>query len=154
MDLARDRVDPTQRMAELQTFQRYGVKPPSLQLVTSCLLPGRQGIHRAEFAALVFVCEQFFNTLMFSDSQVALSIAIKCLQRVPLSSRVYHDDLDLVTRLWYAVALGNGEFRKVEAHTDLTALASVNLFNTLGNQCVNDAAIAATTHQWSALQTQ
>ena len=142
------------RCHEVACFQSSGQKPQSIQMVTSCLLPGTPGIHRAELAALVFVCERFFNTLIYTDSQVALNIAIKCVQRVPISKFAYHADLDLVTRLWHAVALGTREFRKVAAHSDLQLPPTVDIYHQLGNQCVHDAALAATTYQLPALQKQ
>ena len=151
VDLA---TNDSQRLDEVTCFQCSGSKPDSLHLVTSCLLAGPQNIHRAELAAIVFVCERFFNTLVWTDSQVALSIATKCLDRVALSTFAYHPDLDLVERLWLAVAVGNREFRKVAAHSDLHLATTLDIYHQLGNQCVNDAAIAATTYQLPALRAQ
>ena len=143
-----------QRLQMLDRFQSTHMKPDTLTLVVATLLQGEPGIHRAELAAVVFVCERFLHTTIHTDSQVTLTLALQCLAGQPLSSFSQRDDFDLVERLWLAVRIGNRQFHKVAAHQDLQTEWNMQTYHRLGNQCVNDAAISVTTHMLPSLQTE
>ena len=144
--------DDASRLQALDHFQATGHKPPSLQLVTATLLQGEPGIHRAELAAVVYVCERFQHTVVHTDSQVTLTLAEQCVLGTPLCAFSQRDDYDLVQRLWLAVRTGHRVFLKVAAHQDLQTDFGLSTFHRLGNQCVNDAAIHVTTHMLPSLQ--
>ena len=140
------------RLQALERFQVTGQKPDCLQLVTATLLQGEPGIHRAELAAVVYVCERFQHTIIHTDSQITLYLAEQCVLGTPLSAFSQRDDFDLVQRLWLSVRMGRRVFLKVAAHQDLQTDFALTTFHRLGNQCVNDAAIHVTTHMMPSLQ--
>ena len=146
--------DPAQRAFLANQFQQTQIRPGTLHLVVSALLQGEASIHRAELAALVYICEAYQNTCVFTDSQYALSVARKCLSREPLCAFAFQDNFDLIIRLWHATASGRRQFHKVKAHEDLSEHTGEDLYHCLGNAVANDAAISTTTYMTPTLRKQ
>ena len=139
-------VTTAQRQAAVQHMETTGTQLPQLQLLMATLTPGEPGIHRSELYAIVEVCERFSNTLIYSDSMVALTIAWNCQQGVALGKYANADDFDLIERLSRVVHLGTREFRKIKAHEDLADWTGEQLYHQIGNQRANDSAIHTATH--------
>ena len=142
-----------QRCAAVSSIPNGDTQLPQMQLLMATLTPGEPGIHRSELYALVEVCERFSNTLVFSDSMVALNVAWKCQAGTALGKYANTDDFDLVERLSKVVHMGRREFRKIKAHEDLSNWEGEALYHQVGNQRANDAAIHAATHLFPQMQT-
>ena len=143
-----------QRQAEALLAQTTGQPPLSLHLLLAALLPGEQGIHRAELQAITWICKHFDNTIIYTDSQVALSLAHKCQQQIPLTALAQHDDFDLLCELHEAMRHATHDIRKIKAHETLQGLSGEELYQHIGNSHANDAAIAAATKLYPELQQQ
>ena len=109
VDLAND---DEERIMFARQFKHSHIMPPTLQFLNACRTPGTQHIHRAELAAVVYLCERFFNTVIYSDSAVTLYVVQRCLDAEHF--RILHDldHLDLVHRLWCAMHVGHRVFTR------------------------------------------
>ena len=143
-----------QRQAEALLAQTTGQPPASLHLLLASMLPGKQGIHRAELQAITWICTHFDNTIIYTDSQVALSLAIKCQQQIPLTALAHHDDFDLLCELHEAMRHTTHDIRKIKAHETLNGFSGEELYHHIGNSHAHDAALSAATKLYPALQHQ
>ena len=139
-------LDTQQQLQAVDFFRATGQMPKTLQTLIATPLQGEQDIHRAELAAVVFLCERFDNTHIYCDSQITLHLTTRCSAGEPLSAFAMTDHLDLVTRLWIALQRGSRIFHKIKAHDNLAEIPDSQLYPHLGNKQANDAAIEITQH--------
>ena len=116
---------------------------PTLQTLATCRCQGEQHIHRAELQAIVELCQALPPGTIHTDSQVALTAAVRCTKE-PLISLHNLDNFDLLGRLWHTLQVKRFQFCKVSAHRDfhLTVDRS-EAYHQMGNQVANDRAIWA-----------
>lgn len=110
----------------------------------SAILPiGRK--HTDALFAILWVCERFSNTVIHSDSTVALAAVQTCMSHDALTQDM--EDLDLLVRLRAVLHVGWRTFHKVQAHAETdTDITWLTLFHRLGNKKANDSAILANQH--------
>ena len=132
-----------EREYHAQQFKLSGIMPPSLTVLMATRLQGDQRIHRAELAAILYIYERFSNTNIHTDSTVALSVALRCIQGEPIINFQGDADFDLVIRLWPCLQYGKRQFFKVKAHRENEQTDAITMYHRLGNKRANDAAILA-----------
>eukprot|EP00435_Cladocopium_sp_Y103_P057303 s351_g19.t1 len=139
--------DDDERAQYAKQYRSTHIMPPTLQLINACRTSGTQHIHRAELAAVLYICARFFNTAIYSDSAVTLYVVARCLQADTFGQLHDLDNLDLVFQLWCTIHVGRRSFHKVKAHSeDATGLTWIDLYHSLGNKKANDSAITACLH--------
>lgn len=107
--------------------------------------PGDQNIYRAELYAILYICERFHNTCIYSDSQAALS-TVSAIMKAPCMAMLEPlPETDLIQRLWPILHQGSRVFHKVAAHAETEpGLEPLTRYHRLGNKLANDIAIIAT----------
>eukprot|EP00438_Fugacium_kawagutii_P025028 Skav213314 [mRNA] locus=scaffold1383:152342:153556:+ [translate_table: standard] len=125
--------------------------PTCLQVLTTARVTGRQTIYRAELFAVLKLCEWFQKICVHVDSQAVLDAIVRCRKAMCPEQLQADADFDLIERLWHALRRGDFRFLKVRAHQDAMAMSDWReVYDTLGNQCANDAAITANRYMYTA----
>ena len=145
---------PGERLTQAKIFRETGLMPPALSVLLVTRTQGDPRIHRAELAAIVYLCERFSNTNVYSDSTTALSITHRCLRGDSIITCQNDDDFDLILRLWPCLQYGNRQFHKVKAHAESELVADDELYHRLGNKMANDSGIAGCKYLFPELARQ
>ena len=106
----------------------------AFQPVSSAMSCGEQDILRAELLAICDVVEQFDCGCIYTDSQVALSLASLALTATTLCPLIGKEHLDVLIRMYNRRSCVSFTLYKVKAHKSLSAISNpLNRFVAMGN---------------------
>ena len=130
-----------QRIAQVQTWWKTNVPPPTLCKLAMARTHGPQTIHRSELTAVVLVCEWCPRSLVHTDSTSVLRVFMRCRLAQTEKELIALEDTDMVLRLFRALANGTQEIHKVKAHQiNLESLPDLAVYAALGNQLADEVA--------------
>ena len=139
-------VQPEEALGSSQSFPSSQEMQARFHTVARGVLPGVQTICRAEFGALMQVCQlasrhASLPVAVWTDSQTALGHACDYLSGRPAvnSSNVK----DLCSELPFELPPQNLELHKVKAHVQAESVPEAQWYQTLGNVAADAAARAA-----------
>lgn len=144
----------TERQGHAKQYRNSGTLPSTFLPVVTTKVFGEQIIHRAELLGIVYICERFSNTHIYTDSTVTLSGVTKCLETDNVATLSHLEDFDLLERLHACIHLGTKQFSKVKAHDENDMEVDLlTTYHRLGNKAVNDLAVLANQYLSPALRT-
>ena len=132
-----------QRIAQVQTWWKTKLPPPTLCKLAMARTHGPQTIHRSELTAMVLVCEWCPSAVVHTDSTSVLRVFMPCRLAQTEKELIALEDTDMVLRLFRALANGTQEIHKVKAHQiNLESLPDLAVYAALGNELADEVAVA------------